>query len=168
MRKLLPEKNIHLIFEASILAKGALAMLEIIAGAFVFFLHPNFLPALADRLTRNELAQDADDFIANSLLHIANGLTINGKYFIAIYLASHGIIKLGLIIALLKNKLWAYPLSFAVFSFFGIYQMYRYYFTHSTWLVLFTVLDILVIILVVHEYIYIKKHRRLQDQKEQA
>ena len=160
MQKLFPEKNIHLIFEVSVLAKGALASMQIILGGILFFLPANFFPDLAAHLTNRELTQDADDFIATNLLCLAQSLTIGGRYFAAIYLASHGLIKLFLIIALLKNKLWAYPASFAIFSFFGIYQIYRWLYTHSAWLIFFTILDLIVLSLIVHEYLYLKKHRQ--------
>ena len=43
------------------------------------------------------------------------------------------------------------------FGLFIAYQLYRYTYTHSIWLLLFSVLDLGVIALTWHEYRYIKQ-----------
>ena len=59
---------------------------------------------------------------------------------------------------LLKEKLWAYPASFAVFSAFIGYQLYRYTWTHDFSLILLSIFDLFVIGLAVHEYRLLRKH----------
>ena len=49
--------------------------------------------------------------------------------------AGHRVIKILLVGALLKRKLWAYPLAGAVFAAFITYQLYRYNFTRSIGLI---------------------------------
>jgi uncharacterized membrane protein len=40
---------------------------------------------------------------------VAQGFSVGTQNFDVFYLLSHGIVKLFLVAALLKNKLWAYP-----------------------------------------------------------
>jgi uncharacterized membrane protein len=56
------------------------------------------------------------------------------------------------VIALLKNKLWAYPWSLVVLGSFILYQIYRFTFTHSLALIVLTVFDLAVIWLIWREY----------------
>jgi uncharacterized membrane protein len=54
--------------------------------------------------------------------------------------------------ALWFDKLWAYPLTMAVFAAFSVYQVYRFAHTHSLALALLTVFDVLIIYLTWEEY----------------
>ncbi|MFP3616230.1 DUF2127 domain-containing protein, partial [Paraburkholderia sp. SIMBA_050] len=85
--------------------------------------------------------------MANFLLHTVQHLSIGAQKFAAIYLVGHGIIKLWLIVGLLRQRLWYYPVSIIVFGLFISYQVYRYTFTQSVWLLLVTALDIVIIVL---------------------
>jgi uncharacterized membrane protein len=69
---------------------------------------------------------------------------------------SHGVVKLWLIIGLLRQKLWYYPLAAAVFGLFIVYQLYRYSFTNSLWLLVLSAVDVAVIALTWHEYRYLR------------
>jgi uncharacterized membrane protein len=143
---------IHRAFEIGILLKGVDSVLEIIGGMLLFFVPPETLNYLVRLLTQGELSEDPHDFIANLLVRTAHHLSVSGQFFGGLFLLSHGIIKLGLIAALFKRKLWAYPLAMAVFGAFIVYQMYRYSHSHSFWMVILSVLDICVICLTYLEY----------------
>jgi uncharacterized membrane protein len=108
-------------------------------------------------LTQEELVEDPRDVIANYLLHSAQNLSIGTQLFVAFYLLSHGSIKLWLIIGLLRQKLWYYPTAIVVFGLFIVYQLYRFSFTHSAWLLLITEVDVIVIALTWHEYKYLRR-----------
>jgi hypothetical protein len=66
---------------------------------------------------------------------------------------SHGVVKLWLIIGLLRQKLWYYPLAAAVF---GLFIVYQYSFTNSLWLLVLSAVDVAVIALTWHEYRYLR------------
>ena len=67
-------------------------------------------------------------------------------------------VKAVLVWGLLREKLWAYPASFAVFGTFIAYQLYRYSFTDDVALILLSIFDLIVIALAVHEYRLLRKH----------
>jgi uncharacterized membrane protein len=65
--------------------------------------------------------------------------------------------ELWLIVGLLRQKLWYYPVAIVVFSLFAVYQLYRFAFSHSVWWLLITAVDLIVIGLTWHEYKYLRR-----------
>ena len=157
MKKLFDKNNVHVAFDISLTLKGAFALVEIAASIFAYVVTTQFLLDLVQAITRTELTEDPRDFVANYLLHAAQGLSVSSRHFTAFYLLSHGVIKLWLIIGLWQKKLGYYPASIAVFSLFIFYQLYRYSFTHSLSLLLITILDGVVIGLTWFEYQHLRR-----------
>ncbi len=156
--KFLDEKRIHLIFEVSLFIKGAFAGLEIIGSFLIYFVPKRFIVGLVAMLTQSELAEDPRDLVANYLLHAAQHITGGAQHFAALYLLSHGAVKLWLIVGLLRERLWYYPTALIVFGAFIAYQLYRFSFTHSPFLIFLTLVDIVVIVLTWHEFRYLRRH----------
>jgi uncharacterized membrane protein len=155
LTRLREEKTLHLIFEITLIFKGFIAFTEIIGGILVFFISRDIIIKMVTAITQGELTEDPKDFIAHYLVQSAQHLSIGSQHFAALFLTSHGIIKLFLIIGLLREKLWYYPAAILVFGLFIIYQLYRFHFTHSLWLLLITVIDAFVIALTWHEWKYL-------------
>lgn len=154
---LLNEKRVHLFFVASLWAKGLFALSETLGGIAAFFVTKQFLTDVALWVTKHEFAEDPHDVVANYLIHAVQNLSIGAQNFAALYLLGHGVIKLWLIVGLLRKKVWYYPVAIVIFSLFIAYQLYRYTFTHSMWLLLITLVDLVVIGLTLHEYRYLRR-----------
>ena len=152
------EKRIHQVFVASVLFKGAHALIEIVSGLALYLVSTATIITMLNRWSYGELAEDKHDWIANHLLEFSRHFSVAEHHFYAFYLLSHGIIKGILVIGLLREKLWAYPASFAVFGAFIAYQLYRYSYTHDFALILLSIFDLFVIYLAVHEYRLLRKH----------
>ena len=60
--------------------------------------------------------------------------------------------KLFLVYALWREKLWAFPVGMAFIAVFIAYQLYRIAHTHSITLICFTVFDFAILWLVWREY----------------
>jgi uncharacterized membrane protein len=112
-------------FKVSVTLKGIDGALEIVGGAVLLFVRPTTLDQLARSLTQHELAQDPHDFLARHVLHSAGQLTHGSTLFAAVYLLSHGVAKVVLVVALLRDQLWAYPATIALLGAFIAYQLYR-------------------------------------------
>lgn len=97
------------IFEIGIILKGLDGVLETLGGLLLFAVTPTTIDRLVARLTQHELSEDPNDFIARHLLRYAHNLTGSAVAFAAVYLLIHGIIKIVLVVALLRNQAWAYP-----------------------------------------------------------
>jgi uncharacterized membrane protein len=158
-KKLLSEHTIHFIFDVSLWIKGIFALSEVGAGVAVYFIAQPFLLTVVQWVTRDEFAEDPQDVVANYLLHSVQSLSIGTQHFAAAYLLGHGVIKLWLIAGLLRRRLWYYAVALAVFGLFVVYQLYRYTFTQSIWLLFITVIDLIVIGLTRHEWRYLKQTR---------
>lgn len=152
------EKNLHLAFQISLIVKGIFALLDILGGVAAYFVSQQFLLSLILAVTREELTEDPTDIVVRYLLHTAHNFSLSTQYFTSIYLLSHGVIKAFLIVGLLRERLWYYPVAIVVFVSFIVYQLYRFNHTHSIWLLLITLLDIVVIWLTWHEYRYLQKN----------
>lgn len=160
LNNFLDERKVHLAFELSLWCKGVFALLEIIAGVATCFVTPRLLLTLVLWVTKEEFVEDPQDLVANLLLRTVQHLPAGTDKFAAIYLLAHGVIKLWLIAGLLRERLWYYPAAMSMFGLFIAYQLYRYTFTHSIWLLLITALDGVVIALTWHEYRYIGNERK--------
>jgi uncharacterized membrane protein len=146
------EKNIHRLFEVGIWLKGAHSLLEIVGGVLLAAISTDWITEFVVNLTADELLDHPNDVVAGYLLRSALRFSATTKTFAAFYLLSHGVVKLFLVVALLRSKLWAYPASLVVLGLFILYQIYRFTFTHSLGLIALTVFDLVVIWLIWHEY----------------
>jgi uncharacterized membrane protein len=139
-------------FKVSITLKGLDGLLEIIGGIVLLFVRPANLDHLVRSLTQHELSQDPHDFIARHLVHSTSHLSSGSTLFAAIYLLSHGIAKVVLVVALLRDQLWAYPALIILLGAFIAYQLYRLYYRWSIGLTLLTIFDGFVVWLTWSEY----------------
>ena len=152
----LPEKNIHEIFIVSLILKGFFAVVEFIGG--VLFLFTGTVTALIFSLIRGELTEDPTDFIATHILKYLPFLSAHAQLFGAFYLLSHAVVKLFLVISLLRGKIWAYPATIVVLILFIVYQLIRFAYTHSVFLIILTLFDLLIVLLTWHEFNIVKGH----------
>jgi uncharacterized membrane protein len=126
-------------FYTSIALKGIDGFFQLLVGLLLLVIPVNTLNNWAHSLHYNH--------------EISTHITIYG----AIYLLSHGAIKLFIVIALLRQKLWAYPWMIGFLGLFIVYQLYHMIFVRFTWGFTFlTIFDIFVVWLTWLEY---KKHR---------
>jgi uncharacterized membrane protein len=143
-------------FRISLYLKGLDGILEIIGGVLLLLVKPEQINHLARWLTEGELSEDPHDFIARHILKTAHDLTGAGLIFGAIYLLSHGIAKVFLIIQVFRDRLWAYKALIVVIGLFVVYQVYRMIIKFSVSMLLLTIFDLVVIYLTQNEY---RKHQ---------
>lgn len=138
-------------FTVAVLLKGAAGVVETVGGLLLLVIHGDTLNNLAVSWTRSELSKDPHDFVARNILRVAHGL--HGRpVFAAAYLLSHGAVKIILVAAMLRNKLWAYPATLAFLAAFIVYQAYRFALAASLGLALLTLFDLVVMWVVWREY----------------
>jgi uncharacterized membrane protein len=147
-----PKDSLDRLFEIGIILKGVDGVAELVGGLLLLFVTPADIHHLAAVLTQGELSEDPNDVVARYLLHTANGLTGNAVIFGAVYLLVHGAVKVGLVVALLLNKLWAYPSMIIILLIFIGYQLYRIALDPSAGLIALTVFDALIVALTWREY----------------
>lgn len=149
-------------FYGSLILKAIDSGLEILGGLLAWVVSPISLSHVTQLLTQHELSQDPHDFLATHLLKVSQAFTGSTRYFAAFYLLSHGLVKLVLIVALFKQKLWAYPAMIVVLGAFIIYQLYRLSYHFSIGLLLLTLFDGFIVWLTWREY---RKHQVQAETK---
>ena len=145
------------IFKISLIVKALDGVFELIGAVLLLVLPTASISSLAEFLTQHELTQDPHDFIASSLLAAAHHLGTGSALFGSFYLAIHSVVKVVLVAAVLKNKLWAYPWMIGFLTIFTAYQLYRLTYRFSVGLLLLTIFDVLMIALTMLEY---RRHQR--------
>lgn len=146
------QHKIDLAYRYSLILKGLHAVLELMSSVVILFISQATILNALTFLTQDELSEDPKDALTQYLFHAAQSFSVGTRNFLFFYLFSHGLIKLILVIALLRKKVWAYHASVAVFSIFILYQLYRFTYTHSLWLLVFSVIDGVIIWLIWEEY----------------
>lgn len=152
-------KVVHILFLIGVLIKAIDGVLEVLGGLFLLFVGPAHLHRWLADLTQHELSEDPNDLVARFLLGVQAQLTEQTRIFATIYLIVHGLIKIGLVIAMLRRRLWAFPTAIVIFALFIIYQVYRYTITGGVWLLVLSAIDLIVIVLVWLEYRYLRRRR---------
>ena len=154
------ELGIREVFRFGILAKGTGAAFETLIGALLLW--SGNMVQLVVELINNELLDDPEGFFATHL-HSFLSPSHDAQVFGGLYLLSHGVVKLFLLVGLWRNKIWAYPASLAVFTLFIFYQLARFAHTHSLWLLWLTVFDFIMMWLIWHEYRQVLKQSATID-----
>ncbi|CAI9411425.1 DUF2127 domain-containing protein [Aestuariimicrobium sp. T2.26MG-19.2B] len=139
-------------FRVSLLLKGLNGVLELVGGLALLLVGPGQLHAIATALTHRELMEDPGDFLANTLVRLASRLDLSAQLFAAIYLLVHGVVKVVLVLAVLRDRLWAYPWLIATLIAFIGYQTFELFRSFGWGLLLLTAFDIFIVVLTFREY----------------
>lgn len=154
----------HVLFRIGVWIKGLDGILELIGGTLFLFISRSALGRVVAFLTAHELSEDPHDLLANALRHAVEHLSSDTKLFGSVYLLVHGFIKVFLVWGLLRNRLWAYPTAIAFLCAFVGYQAYRVSRHFSIALLVLTVVDIGIVLLIIHEYIHVRREAKLRAE----
>jgi uncharacterized membrane protein len=150
------KKLLHVGFEISLIIKGIDGVMEILGGVLFLFINPARMNSLINFMTLHEISEDPKDYIANMLINLSHGFSSSLQTFIVIYLISHGLIKIILVLLLYMKNIWSYPASIGFLMVFIVYQIHRYLYSHSILMILLTLFDMIMIWLVLLEYKQVK------------
>lgn len=151
-----PTSLLDKFYEVGILIKGFDGLIELISGVLLLAVPPHTILGLTNSLTHRELGEDPHDFIATHVLHLGAHLAAGHNSFVAAFLLIHGAVKVGLVVALLLNKIWAYPIGLSLLSLLFLYQVYDLIGKPTVGIALLSVLDAVIIWLVWREWQKVK------------
>ena len=152
METLQEQKNIQWMFRLSVLLKGIISAAEVVAGIVAFFVPITAVTDIFIEFAESELAETPSSFVANHLLTLAQDASTVTPLFLGVYLLSRGLIKLVLVWALLKNRLWAYPSALIVLGLFVAFQLYGIATGASILIAILTLFDLVVMYFIWREY----------------
>jgi uncharacterized membrane protein len=146
------DKLLDRTFFVSLIVKLADGVLELIGGAVLLVMTPGQIQTAVAAVTRGELAEDPNDLVANLLVRYAGQLNVSLTVFGAWYLLVHGVVKVLLVAAVLRDHLWAYPWLIGFLVAFIGFQGYELVVHYSWGLLLLTLFDVFIVYLTVREY----------------
>lgn len=155
MKRTSRQRKLHRVFQVGVVLKAIDGVLELAAGVLALF--AGSITRLIERLAERELANGRNDALANAIERHIPYIAHHSQVFAAVYLLSHGAVKIVLAVGLLKNQLWAYPTALVVFILFIVYQVYRYTHTNSMSLLVLTAIDVIVVWLTWHEWRFVTR-----------
>lgn len=147
-----PKTLLDKTYEIGIIIKGLDGVLELIGGILVLTLSPNAINNISRFLTQNELHEDPHNWVAVHVVNLGDHLANGHHIFAAVFLLTHGLVKVVMVTCLLLNKIWAYPWSLVTLVLFLIYQIYVLTVSPSIGMAYLTALDMLIIYLVYREW----------------
>lgn len=144
----------HIVFLVPLVGKGVLGLIQIATAIAIFSGAAAYLPDIVAWLVRAELAEDPTDIIASRFVALASDAPASRTGFYALYFLAHGLLHIGVVIALLRGSGWAYPAAIAVLAGFVIYQGVEWAISGGTMLLVLSAIDLLVIYLTWREWVW--------------
>ena len=82
-------------------------------------------------LTASEIEDDPHDWLADTLVHAAEKLSMGTKLYASFYLLAHGCVKIFLVYSLWRERIWAFPVALSLIGALVCYSIYRFTHTHA-------------------------------------
>jgi uncharacterized membrane protein len=140
------------LFRIALLIKAVDGTAELL-GALVLLAVPGAaLHSLVSAVLSRDLLGPPDGALARHFEAGTAEFVSGHRTFAVVYLGLHGLVKLGLVAALLRRWRAAYPVAAVVLGAFVVYEVYRATRNGSTLLPFLAVLDLAIIILIIREY----------------
>lgn len=143
---------LHLAYLGAILIKGFDGLVETVAGSLIAIYGSRQIYEFAVWLTAPEIARHPESHMVHAIRHGAYGVAHGSHRFAIVYLLAHGILKLGLVINLLIEHLWIFPVSIAVLLGFIAFMAAKLAAHWSPWLFAFAMFDVLTVALIANEW----------------
>lgn len=148
------------LFKVAIALKGLDGLGQLVLGVVLIFLPPTLITGMANDVVTRDLLGDPNGTLSTHLQTAAHDFADGTSRTFAIgYLLLHAVIKLGLVAALLRKILPLYPVAAVVLAAFVVYEVVRAVHTHSIALPIFAAIDVVIIVLVVREYVQLRRER---------
>lgn len=148
-------------FHISLILKALDGLFEVLGGLVLLLIRPTEIQKISHHLTAGTLSHNPHSFWATHIVDWANNIGKGSLIFGAVYLLSHGIVKIFVVVEVWRNKSWAYPLLLVVIGLFIIYQIYYLIFKKVTaGMVSLTIFDLIIVGLTWIEY---QRHKRRHD-----
>lgn len=153
----------HRTFRVSLFTKMAFGLAEIILGVVVLYVKPDDLAGIL--LWQQNLSNGH-----SRLFHLTGFMAtalVTGKLVTAVYLLSHGFPKLLLGLALLRRKIWAYPIAIIILCGFILFQIFLVGYEHSIFMLGLSVIDAFIVLTVLKEFRDHKRQLKARDATTQ-
>jgi uncharacterized membrane protein len=142
----------HKIFTISMYIKRIYGIIECGIGTILLFLNSKQMISVVQILFGHELIEDPKDFFGNILMNAASNMSLRMHEFISLYILIHGLLNVGLVLALMTKKKWAFPIAGGIIGIILLYEIYQFFHGHSITLLALIIVDICILLLLHFEY----------------
>lgn len=143
---------LHLAYLIAIIIKGFDGLIETATGLLIATLGSRPIYEFAVWATAPEIARHPESHAVHAIRHGAYGFAHSSHKFAVVYLLAHGILKLGLVVNLLIEHLWIFPVSIAVLLGFISFMAAKLAAHWSPWLFAFAMFDMFTVALIANEW----------------
>lgn len=140
------------LFRAALLLKGLDGAVELLVAVVLAVGASTLVDGMVTAVLDHHLLGGPNGELATRFAAGAERLTGADRTFAVVYLALHGMIKCGLVVAMARRVRPAYPVAVVVLGIFVCYELVRAVRTGSVLLPVFAAIDVLIIVLIVREY----------------
>lgn len=140
------------LFRLALVVKGVDGAAELLGAVALVLVSGDWLHRAVAQILARDLIGPPDGTLARHLTEGVDRFAGGDRTFVVVYLGLHGVLKLGLVAALLTRWRPAYPPAVAILAVFVIYELVHAWHTHSIVLPFLAALDIAIIVMVVREY----------------
>lgn len=145
------KRLLHYAYLTAILIKGFDGAIEALAGMILAVTGPERLYEWVIRFTAPELTGHHPAL--HAIRSGATRLAESSHKFVLFYLLVHGLLKLGIVAALLRGGgRWLFPIASLILTGFVAYMSWRLTVRWSGWLLGFALFDLLTLALVLNEW----------------
>ncbi|SNS99050.1 Uncharacterized membrane protein [Geodermatophilus saharensis] len=156
----MPGTTTDRLLRAALYVKGLDGAVELLAGGALLVVGARELGGVTRAVVAHHLLGSPDGALAERFAAGEAHLVGSDRTFAVVYLVLHGLVKLGLVVALLREVLPAYPVAVAVLGVFCAYEAHGAV-TRGSWsLGVAAVLDLAIVVLVLREYRRLRSRRR--------
>jgi uncharacterized membrane protein len=147
----------HKIFLISLYIKAVYGLTEAISGIVLIILGSRHLSRIVQWAFGQELLEDPKDVLGNLFMNAASSMSVHVYMFISLYMIVHGIANAVIAYALIKRRLWFFPVAGVMLTFFIIYQLYLIIRAPNITMILLTMIDMTLLVFLKSEYDSLKK-----------
>lgn len=152
------ERWFDLVFVIGFGFKALDGLAELVAGLPLLVLRAAQIEAITRTATAGELREDPSDLAAHLLRHGAATLSTEVSVLAGLYLVVHGLVKVGIVVAVFRGSRRLYPWAIAALSGFAVWQAVVFVQRPTVGFGLLTLFDVVIVALTVREW---RHHRGL-------
>ena len=156
-------KLLHRTFVLSIGGKGLFGLIQVLGAIAALIVTPAQIQAFTLWITGGLLAENPNNVVALYLISASNHVTSATTLWVSIYLILHGLTKVVLVVALLRDKMWAYPAMLVALGVFIVTQTIQMSASFSWGVLALTLFDLFITWLTWREY---RLHKAAMSAKE--
>jgi uncharacterized membrane protein len=141
----------HKLVKLVIYFKGAVGILQAVAGTILLLIGPNTLSSIIEKSLEGDI-EKSNGLIHRTLVYLSKTLSADIHIFAALFMIVHGLVFIAAVFALIHKRRWAFPAAGLLLIFFIIYEVYHLSREFSFIMMILTLIDIVIFILISLEY----------------